>query len=380
MGENTKKYHITDDGDIYRINEDGSFTSIGNVNTMDYEITQHQKGNEVLQKQLIEIQSSQNLIEEPQETELQLCSPCQSKKVKNKWYSHKNFLAKIIAVIIILLCILFFIRYIRDPRNFFIRNYNVVYPLNSNRSIESIIFEYGFWNCCIVERNCKKGVTGGFFHSEIIPLMYDRIIADRWNHIFIVCLDKKWGLMSEKGEQLVNFTYQKLESLQKDLISAKNDGKYGCIDSYGNVVIPYMYDKLGILCYNDNRMILVNQNGLWGVVDRNNYEVIPIIYDEIQTNYFNIDRIRARKNGKWGIVDNENNTIVPFKYDNMTNCSYYGEDAFLVSHNGKWGVIDNNNYIVVPVIYDKIEEKHDDLSILLVVKNGEKSKIDLSKL
>lgn len=31
MGENPKKYHITDDGDIYRVNEDGSFTSMGNA-------------------------------------------------------------------------------------------------------------------------------------------------------------------------------------------------------------------------------------------------------------------------------------------------------------------------------------------------------------
>jgi len=31
MGENPKKYHITDDGDVYRVNEDGSFTSMGNA-------------------------------------------------------------------------------------------------------------------------------------------------------------------------------------------------------------------------------------------------------------------------------------------------------------------------------------------------------------
>ncbi len=34
MGEKTKKYHVTDDGDIYRINDDGSFTSMGNAEKM----------------------------------------------------------------------------------------------------------------------------------------------------------------------------------------------------------------------------------------------------------------------------------------------------------------------------------------------------------
>lgn len=34
MGEKQKKYHVTDDGDIFRINDDGSFTSIGNAEKM----------------------------------------------------------------------------------------------------------------------------------------------------------------------------------------------------------------------------------------------------------------------------------------------------------------------------------------------------------
>lgn len=34
MGENPKKYHVTDDGDVYRVNEDGSFTSMGNAENM----------------------------------------------------------------------------------------------------------------------------------------------------------------------------------------------------------------------------------------------------------------------------------------------------------------------------------------------------------
>lgn len=34
MGETPKKYHVTDDGDVFRINEDGSFTSMGNAEKM----------------------------------------------------------------------------------------------------------------------------------------------------------------------------------------------------------------------------------------------------------------------------------------------------------------------------------------------------------
>lgn len=35
MGQQPNKYHMTDDGKVYRVNEDGSFTSIGNVEDLD---------------------------------------------------------------------------------------------------------------------------------------------------------------------------------------------------------------------------------------------------------------------------------------------------------------------------------------------------------
>ncbi len=37
MGQQTNKYHTSDDGKIFRINDDGSFTNIGNVTDV-YEV------------------------------------------------------------------------------------------------------------------------------------------------------------------------------------------------------------------------------------------------------------------------------------------------------------------------------------------------------
>lgn len=35
MGQEQKKYHVADNGDIFKINEDGSFTAIGNASQVD---------------------------------------------------------------------------------------------------------------------------------------------------------------------------------------------------------------------------------------------------------------------------------------------------------------------------------------------------------
>ncbi|MDE6278283.1 MAG: hypothetical protein K2M06_09290, partial [Muribaculaceae bacterium] len=37
MGHQPNKYHISDDGTVYRINEDGSFTSVGNIEDIEKE-------------------------------------------------------------------------------------------------------------------------------------------------------------------------------------------------------------------------------------------------------------------------------------------------------------------------------------------------------
>lgn len=43
MGETPKKYHVTDEGDVFRINEDGSFTSMGNAEKMSEQKTEETK-------------------------------------------------------------------------------------------------------------------------------------------------------------------------------------------------------------------------------------------------------------------------------------------------------------------------------------------------
>lgn len=43
MGQIPKKYHITEEGDIYKINDDGSFTSMGNVEKNDFSHSDEQE-------------------------------------------------------------------------------------------------------------------------------------------------------------------------------------------------------------------------------------------------------------------------------------------------------------------------------------------------
>lgn len=94
---------------------------------------------------------------------------------------------------------------------------------------------------------------------------------------------------------------------------AKKDGKWGCIDTTGNVVIPFEYDGLS----------------------------------EIDT------YLVARRGFQEGIIDLHNRIILPFEYPAGTLGLLDDDRAFTFLKNGLYGIIANNRFIV-PCDYDRI--------------------------
>jgi hypothetical protein len=58
------------------------------------------------------------------------------------------------------------------------------------------------------------------------------------------------------------------------------DGKYGCSDQKGNLVIDAIYDR--IICFDD--YILTEKNGKLGVLDASGNMIVDFLYDSIGDN------------------------------------------------------------------------------------------------
>ena len=56
------------------------------------------------------------------------------------------------------------------------------------------------------------------------------------------------------------------------------DDKMGCIDTNGNVVIPFVYEGLA---FTPKGNILVKKGEKIGAIDRNGKEILPCQYDDI---------------------------------------------------------------------------------------------------
>lgn len=134
-----------------------------------------------------------------------------------------------------------------------------------------------------------------------------------------------------------------------------NSSSWGFIDSIGNIVIPLgKYKFLNPI--DDEGMILAHKDGKEGYIDINENILIPFIYDDIGVFSNSVGLAPAVKNYKQGFINREGETVIPFEYDHSSYVRYFYEPGIAVLlKNGKYGVINHENKIIIPFSYDKID-------------------------
>lgn len=94
----------------------------------------------------------------------------------------------------------------------------------------------------------------------------------------------------------------------------------------------------------------VRMQGKWGCIDLAGKVIISPVFDYIST--FKNGTAIAQKNGKLGVIDKHGNTLLPFEHLNLDTLS---TECFATRNEaGKWGVIKINGEIVVPIAYTQI--------------------------
>ena len=108
------------------------------------------------------------------------------------------------------------------------------------------------------------------------------------------------------------------------------DGKWGCIDKEGKVIVPLTYsawyemcDKMA--CYEDisksilNGWTWVKKEGKYGFVDINGNEIVPCIYDNVCFSVPHGNLWAVCKDNKWGYINKEGEEVIPFRFKQATN-------------------------------------------------------------
>ncbi|WP_026476125.1 WG repeat-containing protein [Alkaliphilus transvaalensis] len=176
-----------------------------------------------------------------------------------------------------------------------------------------------------------------------------------------VLLDGKWGFINPEGDVIVPIIYDSVGVFSEGRAGVKVGNYWGYVDQQGNVIVEPQYDAL--TTYAEGLGIVVKDNR-YGALNRDGEAVIPLEYDYI--GIFIDGQAIAMKSNRMGMINMDQEVIISFgKYDEV---SYYSEDLAIVGKDHKYGYIDREGELVIPMIYDYVEPFVDGYA---VVKKGD---------
>jgi hypothetical protein len=160
-------------------------------------------------------------------------------------------------------------------------------------------------------------------------------------------LNGKYGFIDSDGNVVVPLIYVWASKFSEGRASVELNYQYGFIDLDGNVVMSPRYGWASD--FHEGRAI-VKLNGKYGVIDLEGNEVVPLRYDFIE--HFHKGRAIVELNGKFGFVDLDGNEVIPCWYTYVNRQSYgFSTNIRVSTHNIEHLYYDRDgNPIVEPVI------------------------------
>ncbi len=198
----------------------------------------------------------------------------------------------------------------------------------------------------------RQGKVGAFYlpqRKEMIPTKYQSVLLyHQSTGIFTLSKYQNkvtlYGACDSTHKIIVPFKYDKTEESRGQIVVSKN-GKMGCYNKYGKLVIPITHD---FVSYVGNDLYHVRNGDSTAVVDKNNQLVdlqIPPYPETIEVPDYGDDYYEqmkmpkiSYKDGKIGFKLGEK-MITPYKYDQANE---FKKGLAKVWFNGKVGYIDAN--------------------------------------
>lgn len=145
--------------------------------------------------------------------------------------------------------------------------------------------------------------------------------------IAIVKKDSVYFLLNRLG-QIISKGYQDINVASNNLFVCKLNNFYGAINSKGEIIIPFTYNKLGNF---KNNYAYYNANQ-YGLVDITN-KALNAHWEWISDVDSNLITV-VKKNNKFGLMSVDESLILPADYDYITHCQ---NEIYLLVKNNLYG-------------------------------------------
>ncbi|WP_294670064.1 WG repeat-containing protein [uncultured Fluviicola sp.] len=244
----------------------------------------------------------------------------------------------------------------------------------------------------------KFGILSKNFTFKTEPV-YRRVGAFPTGYGVLTAGSNQFAIVNLSGQQITPFEYELSQNSDNSdgtftlLKTTENGKKYGMIDTLGNTIIPFRYDRIYPF---SNDIAIVELNKKKGVVDRSGNVQGEIVYDQIIR--IDEEKIQVKIDDRTGYM-NRNGVVVEAlkhtgfesldpKFIHFTGANqlrwivnsvtkdtmailpkeHFEKGFARVSQGGKMGMIDRTGNIVLPIKYDFVGQFYK--GFLLVQKNG----------
>lgn len=251
------------------------------------------------------------------------------------------------------------------------------------------------------KENLKGSLKYAFVNNKgkyVTPFIYDRAktclqggIGKRGDvYCFVDSLGKEIlceesGYLSSKGDTLIAHTdtgqqyYNfKGEKIGYENVESGNDNRpedyrkldfdakkfrFGYLDKYGKVVIPYIYRAADHFV---GGRALVSKNGKTvGTIDVNNNVIIPLKLKV--PGLTSTDKLCFKKDDRYIFSDLSGNQISAYSYESVGNISSFAYKGFRA---GKWVILTGDGEEIGSCIYDEIGKGYERLKLVKVLRNN----------
>lgn len=197
----------------------------------------------------------------------------------------------------------------------------------------------------VAQKNGNRGVINSK-NETLIPFEYEYIEIFSDETMFVHNFSKGYIIdFSNKKVCDEDFQFINSEGNGEYFCAIKND-KSGLIDKFGNIKIDFKYDNLFFI---NKNLLVANKDSKEGIIDVNENIIVPFKYWFKRDKCLDKDNTlpaRSRVNGKlkWGLINLEDEVLIDFKFDILM--PFNDREYTLAIANNKWMFVNKKGEIL----------------------------------
>lgn len=227
----------------------------------------------------------------------------------------------------------------------------------TEKTFVNILADFRAFECNSDARKILNAIISGRYAKLLVNMTTSQLDLPRLKY-FANELAEADGFQEEKVEtvmRMVVFACNKGNQNEADYSIIKQEDKFGCVNSKGDIIIPFEYDKMRDFKSDFGIHIVCVKNFECGDVYTTLGELVFSGGANIGlTNEYGLWRVE--KNNKNGLIHPNGEVVVPFEYKSIVTVNPGTDIRLLVveTETGMFGVLDYMGHRILPPVFESI--------------------------